>query len=61
MAAVTNPSGMVDKADENRKREVTQEYLNFLDDSVSFLNTILFNKIPLFRQMRRFTLAKLRR
>ena len=41
MASATNPSGMVDKADENRKREVTQEYLNFLDDSVSFLNTIL--------------------
>jgi hypothetical protein len=27
--------GMVDKADENLRREVTQEYLNFLDDSVS--------------------------
>jgi hypothetical protein len=28
--------GMVDKADENRLREITQEYLNFLDDSVGF-------------------------
>jgi hypothetical protein len=28
--------GMIDKADENRMREITQEYLNFLDDSVSF-------------------------
>ena len=27
--------GLVDKADENRSRELTQEYLTFLDDSVS--------------------------
>ncbi|KAL7069668.1 hypothetical protein ACQ4LE_010848 [Meloidogyne hapla] len=28
-----NAFGMVDKADENRMREIMQEYLNFLDDS----------------------------
>uniref|UniRef100_A0A915M7Y4 DNA replication licensing factor MCM3 n=1 Tax=Meloidogyne javanica TaxID=6303 RepID=A0A915M7Y4_MELJA len=35
-AAITtkmNAFGMVDKADENRMREIIQEYLNFLDDS----------------------------
>lgn len=26
--------GLIDKADEIRTREITQEYLNFLDDSV---------------------------
>ena len=38
-AAITtkmNAFGMVDKADENRMREIIQEYLNFLDDSVCF-------------------------
>ena len=28
--------GMVDKAEENRIRELTQEYINFFDDSVWF-------------------------
>lgn len=28
--------GLVDKADENRHREITQEYLNILDDGVSY-------------------------
>lgn len=31
-----NPLGLADKASENRAREFTREYLNFLDDLVSF-------------------------
>ncbi|KAH7691199.1 DNA replication licensing factor MCM3, partial [Aphelenchoides avenae] len=30
-----NNFGMVDRADEDRSREITQEYLNYLDDSAT--------------------------
>lgn len=29
-----DPFGLVDKEEENKSREITQEYLNFLDDAV---------------------------